>query len=96
VFEALADFTASADFGVAAVWSVGAASVDGIFDAGYQAATQGAFAGVESARFTFTCSAADVPTAAHGQTMTINSVAYVIRGVHPDGTGMVLLDLQAP
>lgn len=41
--------------------------------------------------------AADVPTVAVGQTLTIAAVAYIIRDVQADATGrLVTLELQVP
>lgn len=84
------------DFAVNATWSVGAKTVKVIHDTGFQAAELGLLAGVEGVRRTALVATADMPTAAHGETLTIGSTAYVIRGVQPDGTGVTLLLLQDP
>lgn len=49
---------------------------------------------VESAGPMATCKTSDVLTAAHGDTLTINSVVYKIIGIEPDGTGMTTLILS--
>ncbi len=36
----------------------------------------------------------DVPSVAHGETMTINSIAYKVIGKQPDGTGVTLILLS--
>lgn len=94
--EDTAAFLQVADFATAATWSVGSAVVNVIFDSGYQAAELGAIAGMEGARLTAVVATADMPTAAHGQTLTIASVVYTIRGVQSDGTGMTTLVLAEP
>jgi hypothetical protein len=87
--EDLTPFFAVSDFGTAATYSVGSATVNGIFDKAY-ADPLGL---VEGTAPVFVCRTADVPTAAHGQTFTINAVAYTVCGVEPDGTGVTLLRL---
>lgn len=52
--------------------------------------------GVESSGPRFSCAAADVPGVDHGDTLTIDAVAYTVRGVQPDGAGWVTLILEAP
>lgn len=95
MFFAAADHATLLDeFGVDATF--GAATVRGVFDSGF-AAAQAAFAvGVEGAQLTFRCRSADVPGIAHGATITIYGVAYTVRGVQPDGMGLVMLILEAP
>ena len=43
----------------------------------------------------FTCEAADVPGAAQGDAIIVDSVAYTIRETQPDGTGIMRLILEA-
>lgn len=43
----------------------------------------------------FTCVAEDVPGAAYGDAITVNSVSYKIREPQPDGTGIMRLILEA-
>ena len=38
--------------------------------------------------------AAEVPAVAQGDTLTIGATEYTVRGVEPDGTGLVLLRLE--
>lgn len=88
--EDLTQFFKTADFAVAATWSVGPATVNGIFDREYLRA----LGIVDAANPVFVCREADMPTAAQGQTLTIAAVAYTIVGVEPDGTGMLTLQLR--
>lgn len=89
--ENLAPFFSISDFAVAALWK-GTTSVNGIFDNGYLEAIAGV---TEGSAPTFTCSAADVPSVAHGDALVVNAASYQVRGVEPDGTGVVLLRLEA-
>ncbi len=88
--EALAPFFNPAEFGVAALYN-GATTVNGIFDAAYLEPLGN---DVEGYGPVFQCAAASVPSAAHGDTFLISSVTYKVRGVEPDGTGVVLLRLE--
>jgi hypothetical protein len=36
----------------------------------------------------------DLATVANGQTITINAVAYTVRAIEPDGTGMTRITLE--
>lgn len=83
-----------ADFGTAATF--GSTAIVGILDRGFAAAQTGMLAGVEGARITFLCAVADVPGVAHGSALVIDGTSYTVRGVQPDGTGVVTLILQAP
>lgn len=38
---------------------------------------------------------ADMPAVAQGQALVLNATTYTVRGVEPDGTGLVLLRLEA-
>lgn len=89
--EDLTPFFDTDDFAVAATYNV-STTVNGIFDNGFSAA--GADPGVEGSLPSFTCRSADVPSAAHGDTLVISSVSYTVVGVHPDGTGVVVLALS--
>lgn len=68
-----------------------AATVDGIFEDQFVAVN-----GIESSHPTFNCAEADVTGIAHGDTITINSVAYTVVGHQPDGTGLMFLILKEP
>ena len=40
------------------------------------------------------CKTSDVTTVANGQTITINSTAYTVRAIEPDGVGMTRITLE--
>jgi hypothetical protein len=88
--EDLAGFFDVAGFAVAALYN-GATTVNGIFDAVY---TEPLGNYVEGSGPIFQCPAADVPSIAQGDTFLINARTYKVRGVEPDGTGIVLLRLE--
>jgi hypothetical protein len=85
----------AAVLGTAATWSVGPAAVSVIIDNDHAEVSLG-LAGVSSRNPRALAVAADMPTVAVGQTLTIAGTVYTIRDVQPDGTGMVALELQAP
>ena len=94
--EDLAPFFDTAEFGTAASYlPLGSVedpvTINGIFDHAYAEPIDGV---AEGARPVFTCAAASVPNAAHGDTLTIAGTTYKVRGVQPDGTGVVLLVLE--
>lgn len=49
---------------------------------------------VETSAPTLTCSAIDVKTVKHGEMLKIKNIPYRIIGMHPDGTGIVVLILE--
>lgn len=78
----------AAGFAVSA--TIGSATVPVIFDAAYTSA-----AGmVESTGPQCTGRSADLAAVTHGSTITIATVAYVVTGNQPDGTGMTVLQLR--
>lgn len=88
--EDLAGYFKTADFGTSATWSVGSATVVGIFDSEY-ARELGM---IDATDPQFVCRESDMSSAAQGQTLTINAVSYTIVGVEPDGTGLLTLRLR--
>jgi len=70
-----------------------AATIQGVFDDEFSSAVQGEM-GIESTVPQVQVKTSDVPTVAHGETMTINSTVYNIIGIQPDGTGMTLILLS--
>ena len=88
--ETLSQFFRTADFAVAATWSVGPATVNVIFDREY-VEQFGIVAGTGPVAL---AELATMPTVAPAQTLTINAVVYTITGVEPDGTGLVVLRLR--
>lgn len=90
--EDLAAFFDPAVFGTPAIY--GAATIAGIFDRGFAAASVGAYAGVEGARITYQCREADVPGIARGSVLTIAGDNYKAKAIEPDGTGVVVVVLE--
>lgn len=80
------------DTGFAQTATVGAASFPVIFDNGYQS---GMNALVETTGPTCQAKTADVAAVVQGNTITINSIAYTVTSVQPDGTGVTILSLRA-
>lgn len=77
------------DFGDDAV--IGGVSVRGILDQGYYEPLGGFVAGNQP---TFTCATAEVLNIPQGTSVTVRGVAYKVRGIEPDGTGVTLLRLE--
>lgn len=95
--EDLAAFFSESELAVAAVWSVGSAPVSVHFYQGYESVSLAAFAEISGIRYAALARRDQMPTVAAGQTLTIDSVAYVIRDVQNDDTGAtVFLLLQEP
>ena len=67
-------------------------AVKGIFDEGYVEPLGNV---VEGAAPQFQCAAASVPSVAHGQSLVIGARTFKIVGIEPDGTGVVILRLEA-
>lgn len=88
--EDLSVFFSTSDFAVAA--TLQGVAVDGILDETYLEPLGNL---VEGRSPVFTCAAADVPAVAHGQTLVVGARTFKVRGVEPDGTGIVRLRLEA-
>ena len=75
-----------------AVATIGAAQVEGIFDADYVSTF-----GMDGSSPAFQCQTADVSAVVRGTAITINSVNYKAVRKEPDGTGWttVILELAA-
>ncbi len=50
--------------------------------------------GGEAEHPVFICREADISGVVHGKTLVANSTSYTVRGVQPDGSGMILLVLR--
>lgn len=87
--EDLTVFFNEDDFAVAA--TLQGAAVSGILDEEY---TEPLGNVVEGKTPIFQCRAADVPSVAHGQTLVVGARTFKVRGVEPDGTGVVVLRLE--
>jgi hypothetical protein len=87
--EDLDEFLDTDDFAVPG--TIGASTVNGIFDNGYGEALDYA-AGTKP---TFLCKTADLPSITEGTTtVTIGGTAYVIAKRQPDGHGLETLVLE--
>lgn len=64
-------------------------SVDGTFDNEFVSVGM-----VESQAPVFQCRESDIGSVSHGMTVVSDSVNYKIRGLQPDGTGMIKLILE--
>ena len=85
------------EFGEAATMTIGISApvtVNGVFENEFVGVETGAGVPVEMTRPVFTCREADVPSIAHGDTVVIDSVSRKVRGIEPDGTGIVRLILK--
>lgn len=70
------------------------ATIKGIFDnANYEA--EGGEIKIQGTQPQIVCRSSDVPLPAYGEAVTIGSNSYTIVGIHPDGTGITTLILDA-
>lgn len=93
----LAVFFDADDFGVAATYTPSGgspATINGIFDNEFFEVEAGGEIAVAMEQPRFTCRTSDVSTAAEGDSITINSIAYTVRVVQSDGTGVTVLVLE--
>jgi hypothetical protein len=63
------------------------ATIKGIFDNTFTQDDQGAVQ-VDTKNPQVLVKSSDVTGLAHGDTMTVNSIAYKVRSIQPDGTGV--------
>lgn len=89
--EDLAPFFEETEHGTAALYDGATDPIFGIFDRAYLEAI-GNFA--EGTGPVYVCAAASVPGVAHSKALIISGTTYLVRGVEPDGTGVVLLRLE--
>lgn len=68
-----------------------ATTVNGIFDKEFIDVN-----GHEAYSPVFICDEDDITGTARGGTLAIDGVTYTIRGTEPDGTGIMMLKLEAP
>jgi len=80
------------DFGTTATYD--SSSISGIFDNEFVESDGGLEAGIGYTVTRFICKTTDVSGASFGDTITIDSVAYKIREIRPDGTGMSELIIE--
>jgi len=76
-----------ADFGETA--TLGGLPVTVIFDKDFIASLE-----IESSNPVVLMDEADAAAVAHGAAVVIRSVNYTVIGIHPDGTGMTVLELE--
>lgn len=84
-------FLSTAEFATSAVFSRSGATVSVIFDADYQDPL-----GQEASTPMAEGKASDFSGVVQGDTLTINSIAYRISNVQPDGTGWLSMKLRKP
>lgn len=84
-------FLSQSDFATSAVFSRSGATVSVIFDADYQDPL-----GQEASTPMAEGKASDFSGVVQGDTLTINSIAYRISNVQPDGTGWISMKLRKP
>ena len=85
------------DFGVTARYRAAATGTQdllGIYDNAYEAVDAGGTVSFAMQQPRFTCRTADIPSAAEGDTMTLDGQQYIVRIVMPDGTGITELMLE--
>jgi len=80
-------FLSENDFAVSA--TVGGSSVSVIFDHSYVNEH-----GVSGEQPRVLCDDGDVSSVSVGDALTVNSTAYAVRAIEPDGTGMTILILE--
>jgi hypothetical protein len=85
------------DFGTAATYTPdggSAATVNGIFDNDFIEVDAGGGVGVALQQPRFLCRTGDVSSAAEGDAIVISAVAYTVRIVQDDGTGITTMILE--
>lgn len=85
------------DFGTEAVYTQTnkrPIKVSGIFDNPHASITATDMMDVTMPKPSFVCRTADIPTAAEGDTIKINNVAYTVRVVATDGLGVTTLVME--
>lgn len=90
--EDMTPFFNTDDFGVVATFAHGTStsSVNVLFDSAYADPL-----GIEGSHPRAAGMASDIGTAVHGDTLAIGTGTYKIVNVRPDGSGVVVLNLQA-
>jgi hypothetical protein len=89
--EDLTAFVRDADFSVAATLAGIPVRSGVIFDAAYLEPLGNQVEGTGPVALAI---AAELGAVAHGQALVVNGTTFLVRGVEPDGTGMVLLRLE--
>jgi hypothetical protein len=87
------------DFGVSAIYTPAGGdpvTIEGIFDDRHEEVDAGGGVPFSITSPQFHTRTADVPGALEGDTLEIGGIVYTIRVVMPDGTGLTMLQLEAP
>lgn len=92
-FEDLDDFFHTDEFAIEVVFD-GGSPVKAIMDADFIEAGE-ATVGIEGDQPRLTCKAQDVNTVQHGSTVVADGDTYTVRGIEPDGSGLVRFVLEA-
>ncbi len=87
--EDMSTFFDSSEF--ATVVNIAGVDVDVIFDDGYQAALSGF---IDSSAPSIVGPTVTLSSLLQGSAITVNSIAYKVASVHPDGTGVSTLILE--
>jgi len=93
-----AAFMDAGAFGLAASYTPAGGQpqpITGVFTAPHAVRAQGDGPGVATVAPSLVVFAADMPqAAAQGDAVTINAISYRVRGLEPDGSGLVRIDLE--
>jgi len=79
---------------IGALANVAATLESGAVVSGILSKPSGAQMGIMSTSPELVAKTDDLATVANGQTITINAVAYTVRAIEPDGTGITRLTLE--
>ena len=79
---------------IGALANVAATLASGAVVSGILSKPSGAQMGIMSTSPELVAQTADLTSVANGQTITINAVAYTVRAIEPDGTGITRLTLE--
>ena len=93
----LAIFFELDDFGTAAVYTQTnkrPITINGIFDNPHASVTATDMMDVTIPKPSYICRTVDIPTAAEGDTIKINSITYTVRVVATDGLGVTTLLME--
>lgn len=92
ISEDITQFFQSADYAEQVI--IGSTPVMAIYDEDYYTDDVGAI-GQESKQPIITLASSSVPSGAkEGTTVTVRGIAYKIRNIRPDGTGVTTIDLR--
>lgn len=87
------------DFGTTAIYTPDggqSATIEGIFDNNHEEVDAGGGVPFSIRGPQFHTRTSNVPSADEGDTLEIGGIVYIVRVVMPDGTGLTMLQLEAP